>query len=196
MIFGRIAGDDGVWRYIFGDHTAGADHGIFSHGNAAEQRGAGTDGGPFLDGCRNADPVIFCLKLTVICRGPGILIIDKRDIVTDKNIVLDGDAFADKGVAGNLAVLADSGIFLYFHESTDFGIVVDIASVKVHEFVYLDVFTELYIQKQFFSFFLYLSPAHFIRIEHTEYTEIFIYSGLAGKIDHCFFVFLCDLCGL
>jgi hypothetical protein len=75
--------------------------------------------------------------------------------VTDENIVLDGYAFADKCVAGNLAVFADPGTFLYLYKCTDFGVVVNFASVKIHKFVYIDVFTELYVGGYFFHFLSY-----------------------------------------
>ena len=43
----------------------------------------------------------------------------------DKHIVLDRNAFADKGMAGYLAVLSDGRVFLDFNKSPDFAAVPD-----------------------------------------------------------------------
>jgi hypothetical protein len=63
--------------------------------------------------------------------------------VPDKHIVLNDDAFTDKGVAGDFAVFANTGILLDFHKRTDFCFVSDHASVQIDEFRKSDVFPEL-----------------------------------------------------
>ena len=70
--------------------------------------------------------------------------------MADEDLVLDGDALADKGVALDLAVSADEGVFLYFDEGTDLGPVTDRAAVEVDEFVQLNVLSEDDVRCDFF----------------------------------------------
>ena len=63
----------------------------------------------------------------------------------DKDIVLNGHAFADEGVAGDFAIFADDGVFLDLDEGADFGVFADFAAVEVDEVVDLDIFAEFYI---------------------------------------------------
>jgi hypothetical protein len=49
--------------------------------------------------------------------------------VAHEDIVFDGDPFADEGVAGDLAVFTNPGVFLDFYESTDLGVVSNRATV-------------------------------------------------------------------
>jgi len=62
--------------------------------------------------------------------------------VADKDIVLNGHTFADKGVAGDFAVLADDGVFLNLYKSPNLGIGADVATIEIDEFGQLDVFAK------------------------------------------------------
>jgi hypothetical protein len=53
--------------------------------------------------------------------------------VADESVVFDRDSFTDEGVTGNLAVLANCGILLNFHECPDFGVVSNFATIEVDE---------------------------------------------------------------
>ena len=59
--------------------------------------------------------------------------------MADKDIVFDGHAFADKGVAGYFAVFADKSVFLNLDKGTDFGVVANGAAIEVDEVVDLNV---------------------------------------------------------
>jgi hypothetical protein len=69
-------------------------------------------------------------------------IIDKDYSVAHEDVVFDGDAFADEGVAGNLAVSADLGVFLDLDKSADFCVVVDLTAVQINKW------RELYVLSQ------------------------------------------------
>src|SRR6267143_761260 len=62
---------------------------------------------------------------------------------SDEAVVLDGHSFADEGVAGNLAVLAEPGILLDFDEGADLGVVADFTAVEVDELRQDDPFAQL-----------------------------------------------------
>ena len=74
-----------------------------------------------------------------VCRSPSrrcgarITVVDKRHPVPDEDVVFNDDAFADKGVAGDLAAFADAGIFLDFHECADLRLVPDLAPIQIYE---------------------------------------------------------------
>ena len=129
--------------YIFSDNAAGADDGVFTDGDSAEDGGIGADGGTFFvwlsDTTSQSDSV---LKSAGICGGTWVKVVGEHDAVADEDFVFDGDAFADEGVALDLAVFADGGVFLYFDEGADLGIVADGAAVEVDEVVELDVFAK------------------------------------------------------
>ena len=66
---------------------------------------------PFLHDRALHLPIFLGLQFAVGGRGPRITVVDKRHSVPDEDIVFDGHAFADKGVAGNLAALAHVAFF-------------------------------------------------------------------------------------
>jgi hypothetical protein len=47
----------------------------------------------------------------------------------DKNAVADVDAFADEGVAGDLAVCSDDGVLLYLDEGPNLRMIADCAPI-------------------------------------------------------------------
>lgn len=60
-------------------------------------------------------------------------VVDKHDAVSYEHLVLDGDAFANEGVAGDLATSADHRVFLDLDEGADTRMVTDSTPVQVHE---------------------------------------------------------------
>src|SRR5262249_59994818 len=122
-----------VGRHVAGDNAAGTNHRVLTDRNVGEDRCTGTDGGTFSDESRLDSPVLLCFERTVRTCGEGVRIVDERHTVAHENVVLDGHAFADKRVTGDLTVLSDLGVLLNLDEGTDFCVVTDIAPVKVDE---------------------------------------------------------------
>ncbi len=52
------------------------------------------------------------------------------------------DAFADEGVAGNLAARADVGVLLNLDKGADLGVVADLTAVEIDELRELDVLAQ------------------------------------------------------
>jgi len=63
--------------------------------------------------------------------------------VSDKNVIFNGNAFADERVTGDLYVPADLGVLLNLHECSDPAVVSDEAPVQVHETINADILAEL-----------------------------------------------------
>jgi hypothetical protein len=63
--------------------------------------------------------------------------------VTNENIVLNADAFTDKGMTGDLAAFPHRRVFLDLDEGPDFCLISNFASVEIDEFGELDVFSQL-----------------------------------------------------
>ena len=72
--------------------------------------------------------------------------------MSDEDVVLDGHAFTDEAVAGDLAVLSDSGPFLYFDERPYFGVVADFTAIEVHEVLDLYVVPKFYVRGDSFCY--------------------------------------------
>ena len=124
-----ISGHYCVGRHIFGDDAAGADDGAFADGDAAEDGGIGAERSPCFDDRGNDLPVGFGLQAAAFGGGAGVKVVDEHDAVADEDLVLYGHAFADEGVALDLAVPADGGVFLYLDKGADLGAVADGATV-------------------------------------------------------------------
>src|ERR1019366_1778253 len=130
---GRISGHHAMGRNILGDHAAGAYHGVLADDHLRQDGGPGADGSAFLDPRGLYLPVRFGLQLAVAGGGPRIGVVDEGYAVSDEDVVFNLDSFANESVAGNLAVLADTGIFLDFHEGSDLGVGADRAAVQIDE---------------------------------------------------------------
>ena len=65
--------------------------------------------------------------------------------MTDEHVVLNGDAFANKAMAGDLAVLPDGCVLLDFNKGSDFRVLSDLAAVKVDEFRKLNPASQFHI---------------------------------------------------
>ena len=140
---GRVSRHDRVTGNIFGDYAASAHDGVLANAGVGENGCAGADRCALLDDRLLDLPIGFGLQASSVRGGPGIAIVDEDYPVSDKDVVLNDDAFADKGVAGYLAALADKGIFLNFDECADFCIASNLATVQIDEFCEPDVFTQL-----------------------------------------------------
>src|SRR2546425_115983 len=90
-------------------------------------------------------PVLLGLQRTVRSCGARVGVVDECDAVADEDVVLDGHAFANERVAGDLAVLADVRVLLNFDKGTDLGVVAYFAAIEVDEPRQLDAFAQLHI---------------------------------------------------
>jgi len=93
-----------------------------------QNRRAGANGSSLLYKGFLHIPVGFRLELA-IGRSPRIRVVDKRYTVADEYIIFNRHTFAYKRVARDLAVVADKGILLDFHEGADLYIVADRTAV-------------------------------------------------------------------
>src|SRR6266446_5846537 len=99
--------DNSIGRHVFGANTAGANNGVFPHSNATQERHTRANRSAALHHRGFTHPIGLCLQL-LICRGSAWEpVIDKRHIVTDKDIILDGHTLADKGMALDFAILTN-----------------------------------------------------------------------------------------
>src|SRR5882762_677761 len=142
--FGGISGHNGVRRYVLGYDAACSDNGVLTDSQIAENRGAGPDGCSLSNQGLFYFPVRFCLQLAGWGCRARIGIIDKGHAVPDEDVVFDLHALANKGVAGNLAASADTGILLDFHEGPNFRFISDFAAVQINELGELSKFINLY----------------------------------------------------
>ena len=85
--------------------------------------------------------------LPVCGRGPRIGVVDERHAMADEDVVFDVHSFANKSMAGNLAVPADAGVFLNLDERADLCFVADLASIEIDEFRKLHVFAEFHVRR-------------------------------------------------
>src|SRR5271157_5512162 len=65
--------------------------------------------------------------------------------MANEDIVLDGYPLANKGMARNLAALADFGVFLHLNKCSDLCLVPDFAAVQIDELGQFHITTQLYI---------------------------------------------------
>ena len=63
----------------------------------------------------------------------GKTIINKRDIVTNEDLVLNGHSFTNETVAADLAAASNLCALLYFDERANLGVVANFAAVQVRK---------------------------------------------------------------
>src|SRR5579862_3698258 len=126
---GRISGNNRVRGNVFSDYAASTYNCVLADARIGENCCSGADGRPLLDHRAFNLPVGFGLQISVGGRCTRITIVDEHHSMPNEDVVLYEDAFADKGVAGNLAALAYTGIFLDFHECADLCLIADLATV-------------------------------------------------------------------
>src|SRR5439155_6293110 len=82
---------------------------------------------------RHDVPVLVRLDPTALCRGPGVQVVDKADVVTYEHFILDRHALADEAVALDLAACPDLRALLNLNERADRCFVPDLAAVQIDE---------------------------------------------------------------
>src|SRR6187402_2979782 len=102
-----IAGHNGVRRDIARDHAAGADDRAFADRHVRKNGGARSDRRALLHNRLLHFPVGGGLELSVRRRRSRVRVVDEHHAVADEDVILDGDALADKGVTRNLAAPAN-----------------------------------------------------------------------------------------
>src|SRR3989442_120276 len=117
----RHARDNSSRRHVLRNHRAGADHGIFSDCHAWHYDGGGPNCSALPHDRALEHPVLFRLRFAVLRRRGGIPVVQEVDIVTNEYLILDGDAFTDKGMALDLATGTNLRPLLNLHERTDRG---------------------------------------------------------------------------
>lgn len=162
----RDTGCDNIRRDIFCDNASCSDNGILPDRDTAKNRHACSYRGTPLHEGRNDVPVGFRLKLTFPICGSRVLIVDKGDIVANKYIIFDGNAFADKGMTGDLDISSDPGIFLNLDECPNLGIVPNFTSIEVDEGEDLDIIAEFDVRRDALIEFqsLFPQPYRLIRV--------------------------------
>ena len=88
---------------------------------------------PFADERLLNLPVCLGLERPHCRRGARVSVIDEHDSMTNKDVVLYGDAFANEGVAGDLAAFPDAGVLLNFNKGANLCFRPNFASVEVNE---------------------------------------------------------------
>ena len=109
-----------------------ADQRAFSDGNAAENDSTTPDRSATLNSGWHYFPVFLCLETSIGSR-PGIQIVDEHDAMSNKNIILDRDSFADECMRRDLAAPPDDGVFLHLDKRSHLGFVTDCAAVEVNQ---------------------------------------------------------------
>ena len=74
-----------------------------------------------------------------------ILIINKSDIMANKNVVLDGHSLTDKRVTRDLAEFPYFGILLNFNKATNLRMIIYRTTIKVHKLIDLDVLSKRHV---------------------------------------------------
>ena len=141
-----IAGDNGICGNILGDDAARTNDGVFANYDVWKNGGTGADGSAFLYNGSLDDPILVGLQFAVGRNGSRIAVVDERDAVADKDAVFDIHAFTNKGVTGDLAVLANLRVFLYLDKGANFCVVPDEAAIEINESRQPHSLSELYIR--------------------------------------------------
>src|ERR1700733_13709866 len=124
----RISRHDRVGGNIPGNHAPGAHDSLLTNCHFRQNGGTRPDRRPLLDESAFHAPVGLSLQLSV-SSSSRIAVIDESHAMPDENLVLDGDPFTDKRVAGDLASLTDLGVLLNLYERPDLGLVTNLAAV-------------------------------------------------------------------
>ena len=82
-------------------------------------------------------------RLSVGIGRPGVGVVNERHTMPDKNVVFNYYTLTDEGVAGDLAPLANRGVFLNFHKRTDLCLVTNFAAIKIDELRKLNALPQL-----------------------------------------------------
>jgi hypothetical protein len=139
---GRVARPYLTRGNIAENQTSCPDKGMFADPDSAEDGDTGTDGGTSADDCADYLPVSISDLVAAFIRCTWISIVDKGDIVPDKDIVFDNHAFTNKRVTRYFTVSAYFRVLLDFHKCPYFRALTDDAAIEVHKAVDEDVFAQ------------------------------------------------------
>src|SRR5215469_5284197 len=162
-----IARDNSVRGNIFCHYAPRADNSVLSDGHIRKNRGAGTDRSALLDDGSLYFPIAFRLELAFPGRCARIGIVDESDSVADEDVVFDGHAFADEGMAGNLAIPPNGCVLLNFDERANLGVFPDFTAVKVDEFGKLHARPKLHVRSNRAEFVHRRTNSPFFRMERS-----------------------------
>ena len=130
---GGITRHHGAGRNVLGHDTASTNDGVLAHGDATKQRGVRADRGASFHHRRNHGPIRLGLGDSTRAGGPRKPVVGEHHTVPEKYLVLDRDAFANEGMAGDLAGVANLRTFLNFNKGADARIVPDDTAVEIDE---------------------------------------------------------------
>src|SRR6266568_6745657 len=114
---------DGIRRDAAGDYASGTHHGILADRQVGQDGGARPNRSSALDQGGCDFPILLGLQGAARRRGVRVDIVDERHSVPDEDVVLNGYAFTDEGVAGDLAVAPDPGVLLDLDKCADLGVI-------------------------------------------------------------------------
>src|SRR5262249_8252137 len=138
-----VPGHDRIRRDAPGDYAPGPDDGILPDREVAQDGGAGADRSSTLDQGRRHFPIFFGLQAAARGGGARVDVVDERYPMSYEDVLLDSDAFADKSVAGDLAVAPDPGVLLDLDKRADLGVITNLTAVQVDELREFDVLAQL-----------------------------------------------------
>src|SRR5258707_7044337 len=135
---------DCVCRNVLRHNASCSNYCVFTHRDVAQDRGSRADRGAFANSRLLNFPIGFRLQAAADNGRAWVNVVDKRHAVSDKHVVLDFHTFTNECMAGNLAAAADACVFLDFDKRPNFGVIANLASVKIDEFRKLDVFPQFH----------------------------------------------------
>src|SRR5260370_22773676 len=118
---------------------------MFADDQIRRDRRSGTNRGAIFHQRWFYFPIPFGLELAFRIGGTRISVIDEGYAVAHENIVFNGHSFANKAMARDLAILADSGVLLNLYERAYFGVVPHFAAIEIDESGELHIFSQLHI---------------------------------------------------
>src|SRR3972149_5182418 len=143
---GRIPGDNRPRRNGTGDSPPGPHDAPLANGYITKDHSAAADRGaaPYHGGPHR--PVGFRLQFAARVNRPRIAVVSEDHVMPYEHLVFDSYAFADEGVAGDLAVPPALRPLLALDEGTDPRVVANLTAVEVDEVVDLHVSTQLHVR--------------------------------------------------
>ena len=87
-------------------------------------------------------PVTLRLQCPIWIRGSRQPVVNEHHVMTDKDSVFEGDAFANKRVTADFAFRSYLRSLLNLNKRSDPGVVADLTPVEVYEVVYPDILSQ------------------------------------------------------
>src|SRR5260370_4767101 len=139
-----ISRHDCVCRNVLRHNASCSNYCVFTHRDVAQNRGSRADRGAFANSSLFRLAIGFRLQAAAGKGRAWVDVVNKRHAVSDKHVVLDFHPFANERMTGNLAAAAYTCVFLNFDKRPNFGVIANLASVKIDEFRKFDVFPQLH----------------------------------------------------